>query len=225
MCGRFTCLYTWDDIRVLLGLEWAELHNWPSNYNVAPSQQVPVVLNNSEGKPGLKAMTWGFPRISGKGPDLINARSETLRTRPTFRDAFNQRRCIVPVSGFYEWQQSTSGRKQPWSITPAESPILLLAGLWQHVQNTDRFVIVTAPAEGTMADIHQRTPVILRFDDADRWLNADPKVAALFLQNSSPHKLQFTPVSTRVNAVANNDPSLLRPVEPEADEQPGLFTP
>ena len=224
MCGRFTCLYSWDDIRALLGLEWTELHDWPPSYNVAPTQTVPVVVSNAEHRPGLKAMTWGFPPARAKGASLINARSETLRSKPTFREAFNHRRCLVPTSGFYEWQRTTSSRKQPWSITPQETPILLLAGIYRVDEGGGRFVVVTAPAEGKMAEIHHRAPVMLEPDAARTWLDREPDRAAAILQSVSPPGLTFTPISTRINSVTNNDPSLIEPIRYDPNDQPGLFT-
>lgn len=222
-----------------------------ASYNVAPTQVSPVcrIGDGSDqarragtiaGR-GLVPMEWGLrpawmdkpaPAKSGAAkPDApkpalapINARSETVATRPMFRQAFRHRRCIVPVSGFYEWKKA-GDRKIPQYIRLRGEPIMGLAGLWEprHTHgdtassSSATFTILTTRANEFMAPIHDRMPVILDPAMFEDWLTADEPDQRVFEPFSSD-RMTAHAVSTRVNSPRNNDPSLVRPVERE-----GLF--
>lgn len=238
MCGRFTHRYTWQQLHRLLSLTSppAEL---PFRYNVAPMQKAPVVRMESGSMPGRSAavLQWGLVPSWAENPSigssLINARAETAATKPAFLAAFRQRRCVVPVSGFYEWRgpKGSKGR-QPFYISPTkgdDSSILCLAGLWERWQPRDgesleTFTIITTDANAWMRPLHDRMPVILAAGDVDAWL--DPKMpverAGGLLQPAPDGLLQRWPVSTRVNGTRLDDAVMIQPVaDPEVDG--GLF--
>lgn len=224
MCGRFTHLFTWRQLYELLALHGIECEI-PARYNVAPTQCAPVVVPDDSGLATLKQMQWGLipswaddPKI---GSSLVNARGETVASKPAFRSAFKHRRCIVPISGFYEWKPIAGSKiKQPLYITPTDQgDIWLLAGLWEVWQSPDHapletFTILTTAANEAMAKIHDRMPVILEPDHARQWMSQAANVSAspsqLITQYPSERML-FTPVSRLVNSPRNESPECIRP--------------
>ncbi len=245
MCGRTTHLYSWEEVAEYFGMTWAEpLVELQPRYNVGPGQAAPVVRMDVEaGQPRLDALRWGL--IPGWAKDhkigyrTINARAETVASKPAFRSAFKRRRCLVPVSGFYEWQKlpaagaNAGGRKgkpvkQPWLLRPAEGSILALAGLWERWQPKDAgaeggsdvlesFTIITTEANATMAPLHDRMPVILPPTEHALWLDPeldDAEVLQGVLRPAPEGLLAPVPVSTHVNRVQNDDPRCLEPVAP-----------
>lgn len=179
-------------------------------YNVAPTQRHWLVRRAEEARL-LREARWGFPSTTGKF--LINARVETASSRPAFRTAWKERRCVVPADGFFEWTGPSSDRRPVW-FHAADGSLLHLAGIFQDPDPEDpaslpRFVVLTTEADEVVAPIHDRMPVILHPDAVDDWLR-DP-------QGHLPPRaplLAATPVSRRVNSVANDDPSCVAPSEP-----------
>lgn len=236
MCGRFTKRYTWQELYRLLTLTTPV----PStalapSYNVAPAQFVPVVRQDDNGHRTVASLRWGLvpswaddPAIGNR---LINARSEDAASKPTFRDAFKRRRCLIPASDFYEWQTLPGEkRKQPWAIRVKDVPLFALAGLWESWRDPDMsgaphapletFTILTGPPNELMAEIHPRMPVIVRPEHYDLWLN--PRLdntldLAPVFRHFPAAEMEAWRVSTRVNAPRNDDPSLLQPVSPPPD--------
>lgn len=210
-------------------------------FNVAPSQWAPVVRDDVvvEGGRGLVVgrsvamLKWGlvpsWAKEPGIGNSLINARAETVGSTPAFRAAFRSRRCVVPVSGFYEWKgQKGEDKRQPFYITPTESGdegepgILTLAGLWESWHGPDgaaveTFTILTTAANADIKPLHHRMPVILVSpDDVTAWLDPSTtidRVTAL-LRPAEPGGLRSWPVSARVNSPGQEGPSLIQPVDP-----------
>ena len=133
MCGRYTRQYSWRDVCAFLDLHFPSVEELNRRYNVAPSQRSPVCRLGEDGERAMSVMRWGFtPSWSKDGkPGLINARSETAATNGMFRSAFRSRRCLVPASGFYEWQKRESGAKQPYLIRLLNAPIFCFAALWE----------------------------------------------------------------------------------------------
>src|SRR5690606_17839190 len=134
---------------------------------------------------------------------------------------FEKRRCVVPISGFYEWQSLKElKRKKPYFIAIKESPVMLLAGLWEEwgvgKDTRTTFTIMTTEARGRMAELHERSPVMLRGGDWDVWLSGKPEEAIALCEPIEPDDLRFTPVSSRVGNIGNNDSSLVEHVENEA---------
>ncbi len=230
MCGRFTREYTWKEVHAFLSvLQSTTGEQLPLSYNVAPTQDSAIARLDEKGQREIVIARWGLiphwaddPAIGNR---MINARSETLASKPAFRSAYSKRRCLVPISGFYEWQK-VAGRKQPWYIHPNRSSIICLAGLWERWDKggepIDSFTIITTNASDNIRNLHDRMPVILSPDEFDAWLNpkATPDQLDQLLDPAPLTMLAAHPVSTRVNSPKNSDPSLTRPVD---DESAGLF--
>lgn len=231
MCGRFTREYTWKEVHTFLSvLQSSTGEQLPLSYNVAPTQDSVIARLDDQGQCEIAIARWGLiphwaddPAIGNR---LINARAESLASKPAFRSAFARRRCLVPISGFYEWQK-IAGRKQPWYIHPSRGSIMCLAGLWERWDKggepIDTFTIITTNASDNIKDLHDRMPVILSPDEFDAWLNpkAAPEQLNELLDPAPASMLDAYRVSTRVNSPKNSDPSLIKPVE---DEPTGLFT-
>jgi hypothetical protein len=139
MCGRFT-LFLSPELLAAIYEAVSKPDSVRPSYNIAPTQSVLIVRQQSDGRRELSQARWGlFPSWSKDpaiGKSLINARSETVAEKPSFRSAFHHRRCIIPASGFFEWQKTSSKSKQPWHITSSDGGPLSFAGLWEHWQST-----------------------------------------------------------------------------------------
>lgn len=220
MCGRFTLTVTVKDLQEILpALEAAEAIL--PRYNIAPTQLVPVVANDAPTR--LAAFRWGlvprWAKDASIGSKLINARAETLAEKPSFRDAFRKRRCLVFASGFYEWKKAAgSARKQPYLVTARGGRPLAFAGLWEEWRSPDgplrTFTIITTSPNEQMRDLHDRMPAILAPSSFDAWLRPGPAepaaLAPLLAPTSEP--LALTPVSTRVNSPAYDGPECIEAV-------------
>lgn len=202
MCGRFVLLESF------IKIDHVASPIIPS-YNIAPSQQVSVILNR-EGKIVLDKFHWGLVPFWSKdksiGNKMINARMETVAEKPAFRAAFKSRRCLIPADGFYEWKD-----KQPYYITTGEP--FAFAGLWETWEMEDppyRSCAIITTASSMV--IHHRMPVILKPEYHERWL--DPKATDLInlLQDGMVRDMKYHPVSKKVNKASNNDPSCMEPV-------------
>ena len=230
MCGRVTQT---DPARIVRELSITgkipDLGTEP-RFNIAPTQLVPVVrlLSGREGR-RLDLLRWGLVPSWAKDPaigsKLINARVESVADKPAFRTAFDARRCLVVVDGFYEWRRE--GRtKQPFHLRSESGELLVMAGLWDRWTSPDgevveTFTIVTKPAEERIKDIHDRMPAILSRAHQDAWLDAgrhDATSLQGLLAIPSP-PLVATPVGTRVNKADYDAPDCIEPVQ----VQRGLF--
>ena len=219
---------TWAELVALYRLTMdAPPHNLRPRYNVCPTDPVDVVTAHN-GKRELMPMRWGLVPWWWSKPlkelrmATFNARAETVETKPVFRDAFKRSRCLIPISGYFEWQAIPSG-KQPWYFTAADgSPLLTVAGLWDEWKNRETgerlkscTMIVGEPNEFA-ADIHDRTPVFLTQEQFAPWLSAE--AGAEYLKPAPNDYLQHWPVSKRVNSskADADDPSLIDRVQSEA---------
>ena len=224
MCGRFT-LTTPDATQLALDLgiepDSALLERYRPRYNIAPTDQHWIVRARREERQ-IWAADWGLRNSwqrDPKRPPQINARAETLTERPAFRDAFRQRRCVVPADGFFEWTGPKQARRPLWFHQP-EGGLIYFAGLYESWRPTTAdewqrsFTIVTTEANALMAPVHDRMPVLLTPDRIDDWLYADAEEPLLrsLLVPPPEGALIATTVSTRVNAVRNDDPACLEPV-------------
>ncbi len=245
MCGRFTYKYTWKQIHRLYNIHnllQLELEELRASFNASPGQVAPVIRTDDQGR-RAEWMRWGLtPSWSKDGkPGPINAKSETLAVNGMFRAAFAKRRCIVPVSGFYEWKQVGPG-KQPYYIHPADPEgVLSLAGVWEFWRKGEdgepivSFTVITTSAGPVMSPLHDRSPVILTPAGVDQWLDraAAPDDLKALLTNAAESSLAARPVSRKVNSPRNNGPELIEAIaeEPEpgparegrAPEPPTLF--
>jgi putative SOS response-associated peptidase YedK len=231
MCGRFTLTADGETVRTAYGLADAPFDHRP-RYNIAPQQDVLVVAN---GKSGRRAgiMRWGlvpsWAETPADGARMINARSETVTERPAFREAFEQRRCIIPADGFYEWRNA-GGIKIPMRVTRSSGEPFAFAGLWERWQRGEDpplytcTILTTSPA-ASIADIHDRMPVMLTPEQYDLWLaaDADPETLQSLLRPYHDADLVAYPVSNLVNKVENDGPDNIAPAAPAVAEQTSLF--
>ncbi|HEV7299270.1 MAG TPA: SOS response-associated peptidase [Tepidisphaeraceae bacterium] len=224
MCGRYT-LRRVDLVRAAFDamptLPFEEFTERPQ-YNIAPSQDVAVVRVNGKGERVLGLVRWGLiPSWTKDKPKQqpINARAETIATSGMFRQAFERRRCLVPVDGFYEWRK-LGDRRQPMFVHRTDDAPFAFAGLWERwrpdpdVEPVDTMTIVTTSPNALMSPIHDRMPVILDRHDYARWLDRDAPGTAVsdLLKPYSGNDLVATPVSTRVNSPRNNDCDCIAPL-------------
>lgn len=219
MCGRFALVVEPEILQQSFQL--ASLPDIPPRYNVAPTQHVPVITNDEPHD--LAFLRWGlipsWAKDDSSASKMINARSETVADKPAFRAAFKRRRCIVPASGFFEWQKREDG-KAPMYIQVKSSPVFGLAGLWEIWNNPQgdelrSFTILTTDANTFMESIHDRMPVILHPDDYGTWLQSG-EVAADKLQKLlrpyDPADMTAYEVSKMVNRPAADVPDVIAPV-------------
>jgi putative SOS response-associated peptidase YedK len=207
MCGRFTVKATWAEIVAMYRLTMdAPPHNLRPRYNVCPTDLVDVVTAERELIPmrwGLVPWWWSKP-LKELRMATFNARAETVETKPVFRDAFKRSPCLIPMSGYYEWQDTPDG-KHPWYFTAADcSPLLTAAGLWDEWKNREtaerlksRTMSVTEPNDFAV-DIHDRMPVFLSEDHFAPWLNGE--AGAEVLKPAPDDFLQRWPASKHVNS-------------------------
>jgi putative SOS response-associated peptidase YedK len=213
MCGRFTQSFTWAEIQNLYNLLNELAPNLQPSWNVAPTQEIGVVGAKDAGL-GFTRMRWGLVPYWAKdfsiGAKLINARADTLAEKPAFRDALAKRRCIIPASGFFEWQGSGTG-KTPWYITSAGGEPLSFAGLWERWRTPEgewlhSATIITTDANAALSPLHTRMPVILPRADVEPWLRGGD---VALLRPCADAMVTAWPVSTRVNSVKNDAPDLI----------------
>lgn len=220
MCGRIATTLPNDAMAQIFAANPANNLPPSPNFNVCPTDILGVVHTNENGRQ-LSAMRWGFLSDrdvleNGSAP-LINARAETIATKPTFREACRQRRCLIPVSGFYEWTKDADGNRLPWYSVRKDSAPIALAGIWQRWDKGDHPIstcaIVTTTANETMSRIHRRMPVIIEPVDWALWLGEDGHGAAPLLRPASNDTLQSHRVARTVNSNRSSGPDLIEPIE------------
>jgi putative SOS response-associated peptidase YedK len=221
MCGRYTHLLTWRQIVELYGLLDAVAPNdFAPRYNIAPTQKAPVVRNR-DGWRECVTLRWGLIPFWAKDAKIayktINARSETVPTAPSYRAAFKARRCLIPMSGFYEWQK-TPGGKQPYLIGFKDGRPFSFAGLWESWKDQasgetiETYTIITGEPNAVAGKIHNRMPVIVDPADFGRWLTASEPPTDLLKPYPTKDMTAF-PVSKAVGSPKNDRPELIERVE------------
>lgn len=236
MCGRY--LLHANPALLARAFGFDEFSETPRDlrprFNVAPTQRVPIVRNRAAGQEltiirradgsaerELVPAKWGlipaWAKEASIGNRMINARAEGIESKPSFRAAFRARRCIVPASGFYEWQKRGTGPKTPHLIRRRDGEPMGFAGLWETWQDRETgeeitsCTIVTCAPNELMAELHNRMPVILDPADYDAWLDPrDPRGSEL-LRPCPAEWLEAVPVSTRVNSPRNDDETIIQP--------------
>lgn len=189
-----------------------------ANYNAAPTQLLPVISNETPRQ--LSLFRWGLVPFWAKdasiGNKLINARAESLDTKPSFRNAFKNRRCLVPADAFYEWKKAAGGKtKIPYRISIKNQPLFSMAGIWEQWKNPagellQSFSIVTTKANELVAGLHNRMPVILPPEAEHLWLSDLKKDELLaLLQPFDAGAMELYPVSTLLNSARNNSKELI----------------
>jgi putative SOS response-associated peptidase YedK len=223
MCGRYIIRQQAKAIR-----EWEKYGPPPflESYNVAPTQQVPI-LRMQNGEPEFTTVRWGLVPFFARGEppkySTINARIETFETAASYRGPWRRgQRSLQLASGFYEWHLDEYGRKAPYLITVADQELFAFAGLWDRSLNDDGTAVescvhITMPANALMTDIHNsgnnphRMPAIVGLAERDAWLRGSAEEARTVLKPYPADLMDAYEVSTRVNSVKNNDPGLIDP--------------
>lgn len=229
MCGRYASARSVHDLAETFGIGAEDVHDAADpDWNVAPTKQVTVVVERS-GRRVLDTMRWGLVPSWATDPSigsrLINARLETVQTKPAYRDAVVARRCVLPADGWYEWAQQPDGTRQPHYLTSEDDDVLALAGLWERWYDADgrllvTTTIITGPAPPDLRAIHDRAPVVIARADWAAWLDPRTPVETV-LTPTQPGVVRAHPVSTDVGDVRMNGPQLTVPVE--LPEQTTLF--
>ena len=222
MCGRFTLTrQNRRELAQLLGVDEDDLRDYRPRYNIAPTDQHFIVTSKYERRTA-RAASWGLVNSwatdNSRASQCINAKAETLEQRRAFREAFLQRRCVIPADGFYEWRGPKTQREPMW-IHPADGGIVLFAGLYESWQAKPgewqrTFTIITTKANGLIAPIHDRMPVILDERAAEDWMNPaerDPLSLKSLLAPAPMGLLEMDPASPLVNSVKNDGSELLEP--------------
>jgi putative SOS response-associated peptidase YedK len=198
---------------------------WLPRYNLGPMQQILSIRQHPKVVRLAEPVQWGlvpsWAKSPNNGPPLNNARGETITTKPSFRDSFQKRRCLIPANGFYEWKRLDNKTKQPWNIFLADGQPLALAGIWDHWQTPDgdtleSCAVITTEANEFMSQIHDRMPVILAKSDWDFWLNPEETNPDFFTRLLVPcpnEWLKGNAVSSLVNLVSHDSPECIREVK------------
>ena len=214
MCGRFAFYSPSEATAALFGVTTST--EVVPRYNIAPTQFIAAVRRDEQNTPVLKMLRWGLVPFWAKDPSIgnrmINARSETVAVKPSFRSAYRKRRCLILADGFYEWRKTVDG-KTPYFISRADGSPFAFAGLWESWSSKDSdeslesTAIITAAASDFMAQLHQRIPVVIHPDLADRWLDGDPELLSEVIENSPDFRAW--PVDRRVNNARNEGAELI----------------
>ena len=216
MCGRFAIYSSLGELKKVFGID-AVTCEMEASYNIAPGNEVYAIVRQKDNR--LGKLHWGLvppwaKDLSGASR-LINARAETLQERPSFRRAFQERRCLIPADGFYEWKE-----RQPWYCTSATGSPCGFAGLWETWKGSDDSVyhsctIVTTQASDSMQEIHDRMPVILKPEAMQEWLDpatTDYENLNMILKHGRITGIRAYPVAKFVDSPRNNDPRCIQPV-------------
>ena len=220
MCGRFAIT---SPQAIQSAFHLREEIAFPPRYNLAPSQTIPII-KKAEGRGyHLAQVRWGLIPFWAKDPKIafqtINARAETLAEKPAFREAYRQRRCLIPATGFYEWQRKEAG-KQPYFIRPKDRGLFAFAGLWEQWQApggeaVESATIITTCANSLVARLHERMPLIVKPEQWGSWLDLvkDPIHDLNFLQPYDPRKILVYPVSRMVNDARHDSAACLKRID------------
>ncbi len=239
MCGRYALSAMIAEIAEEFTTVGVPERTLPVNWNIKPTEDI-YIIKSIDNQRKIDVVSWGLiaPWAQDGAAALrsqsqaINARSESVAEKPTFRSAFRKTRCLIPASGYYEWATELGSfkSKQPVYISRKDSQLLAFAGIFSSWVSPEGVVrksaaIITCDAQGELAKIHNRMPVFLPRDDWDSWLNPDftnqDKLKALIDKREDDQKLQFWPVRPLVNSIRNNGPELIEPIE--AGEPETLF--
>ena len=222
MCGRYAFKLSWRELHDLLefGIFPERLeHLLRASYNIAPTQPCPIVFRRDSDRV-LELARWGFTPAWWTQPEppkhTINARSESVATSRLFRAAFKSGRCIVPASGYFEWQLQPDGSKQPFYIFRADGAPLCMAGIHDRPHDGETFAILTTHAPHGLESLHDRSPVILEREHFAAWLDPATPLADIqaLCRPAADGVLAFHPVSKAVGNPRNNSPELIQPAPP-----------
>jgi len=232
MCGRFARYSLSCELERFFNAQPPSFEIHP-NYNVAPTQEIPVIIQHEDGR-HLKKRHWGLVPFWAKdtsiGTRMINARAETVASKSAFRTAIKQRRCLIPANGFYEWF-GRSGNKQPYYFHLASGELIAFAGLWEVWENKNApsdaepyksCTIITTEASEAVKGIHNRMPLILKPESYSEWLdpeNKEPGIIEEVMKNGCVKELKRYLVSKLVNHVGNNSEECIEPLTNISDPE------
>ena len=226
MCGRYTLSTPAELVAEVVGLE--EAWELEPRYNIAPTQQAPIIVVRDSGARGAELARWGlipsWAKSPGVGARTINARSESVGETRAFRDAFRSRRCLVPADGFFEWQKARGG-KQTFHLTLEDGTPFAFAGLYELWRDAEErwirsFTILTTEPNSLVAPIHDRMPVILPGAAHGLWLDPsvdDPELLRPLMRALPADRMRATPVGSYVNRAGNEGPRCVEPVDLDAE--------
>jgi putative SOS response-associated peptidase YedK len=227
MCGRKTLTKSkLDIIRELSINQWDDLIDYKPSYNIAPTHQHPIIIQEKE-KRIIKQMKWGlipsWSKDESFASNMINARQETLSEKSSFKDLVYSQRCLIPIDGYYEWK-IINGQKQPYYIFTQNKDLFCLLGLWSSWKNPlgniiESYTVITTNADNQLNHIHHRMPV-LQNDDIGDWLNTSLEYQS-FNFNNINLEFEYYPVSSLVNSVKNNTERCI--VQSNISQQKKLF--
>jgi len=216
MCGRFAFYSPSEAVAAPFGV--TQSTEVKPRYNIAPTQYIAAIRRDENQSNELTMLRWGLVPFWAKDPSIgnrmINARSETVAEKPSFRNAYRKRRCLVLADGFYEWHRE-GDVKIPYFISLADGKPFAFAGLWEHWNSKDSdeslqtTTIVTAAANDFLAQVHHRMPVVLEPENARRWLDGDANL--LEEVTSAAPSFRAWPVDRKVNNARNESPDLVDP--------------
>lgn len=222
MCSRYSLTSPPEAVRAYFG--YADTPNFPARYNIAPTQPIGVVARDKEGVRRFRLMRWGllpaFVKDPKAFPTLINARSEDVLAKPSFRNAMRWRRCLIPADGFYEWT-GPKGKRRPFLLRPRQGQLIAFAGLYERWRDKDggeidTVVLLTCPANPTVSPLHDRMPVVLPPEHFEAWLDVKetPADAALGLLLPAAEDLfEAIEMHPKINDSRKDEPGLQEPLE------------
>lgn len=226
MCGRVT-LRRPDRVK-MEGLDIRLLLGQVPRYNIAPTQDLWTITEGNTERV-LSKMRWGLiPPWSEKPAGFINARAETLESKPSFREAFQRRRILIPADGFFEWEKLGKAKQPHYFQMKNEEPFFL-AGIWDVWQRDGASItscaIITGAPNSLLAEIHDRMPVILPDDRRDTWLRSSARVEELkeMLSPFPSAEMKGFPVGSEVNGAAVDEPGLVKPIERDREVRAGML--
>ena len=226
MCGRFGLWPDPQEVQSLFQLQ--EPLPLEPRYNIAPGQEILAIGQGSNQVRKASSLLWGlvphWAKESKTGYKMINARAESLWSKPAYKAAARRRRCLIPASCFFEWKRKEQGAKQPYCIRPKNGDLFAFAGIWEHWEDSqsgqaiNSCAIVTTHANEAVSELHDRMPVIVSPGDYEVWLDRRVEQSENLqglLEPCPSGELEIYPVSTEVNSPKNDHPGV---VEPEGDK-------
>lgn len=235
MCGRYQLRAHPEELIEHFGAEILKAFHFAPRYNAAPTDPMPIVRRDRESAVReLATARWGLipagSRDPGIGVRMINARSETAATKPSFRNAFRHRRCLVPAQGFYEWRR-TGTRKQPYHIGPADGSLFGFGALWEEWASpdgelVDTFTILTTDPNDLVRPLHDRMPVVIAPADYERWLVVAPDDAETLtdlLAPPDPAGWRAYPVTPAMNRAEHDAPDCIEEIG-DVEAEPSAVT-
>lgn len=222
MCSRYNLTSPPEAVRAYFG--YADTPNFPARYNIAPTQPIPVVCLDRQGARRFRLMRWGllppFVKDPKRFPTLINARSEEVLEKPSFRNAARRRRCLIPADGFYEWT-GPKGKRRPFLLSPREPRLVAFAGLYECWTDpdggeVDTVTILTCAANRTVAALHDRMPVVLEPEHFEAWLDVEgvsAEEALAILGPAADDLFEAVELNPKINDSRKDEPGIQEPLQ------------